>query len=102
MGLPKLIKTIIIQFLYIILKIKNKVKKMIKKIIIMFFFVSVLFAKDDYSEMSNEELIAIIGYVKIKDKDKFEKELSSRIPSMNEKEKELYNKNKEKLENGKK
>ncbi len=77
---------------------------MLKKSVVIFFFLysSILLAADDYSEMSNEELIAIMGYIKIDNKDKFEKELSSRIPSMNDKEKELYNKNKEKLKDGKK
>ena len=56
--------------------------------------VSFLFAKDkeDYSEMSNQELIAIIGYVKDQDKESFLKELNSRIPKMSQYEKAQYEK----------
>ena len=56
--------------------------------------VSFLFAKDkeDYSEMSNQELIAIIGYVKDQDKESFLKELNSRIPKMSPFEKAKYEK----------
>ena len=44
-----------------------------KKFVFYFFYLSVFFAKDkeDYSEMSNQELIAIIGYVKDQDKESF-------------------------------
>lgn len=70
-----------------------------KKIFVLFLlFFSIVFAKDDYSEMSTEELIAIIGYVKAKDKVKFKKELKSRIPTMSTKEKEEFEKNRQKLE----
>lgn len=51
-----------------------------------------LFAKEDYSEMSNQELIAIIGFVKEENKESFLKELNSRIPKMNQAEKSLYEK----------
>lgn len=50
-------------------------------------------AKEDYSEMSNEELIAIMGYIKEKNKKDFKKELQQRIPTMNEREKKFYEKN---------
>lgn len=64
-----------------------------KKITILFLLLlSFSFAKEDYSEMSTQELIAIIGYVKNENKASFQKELNSRIPSMNDAEKKLYEK----------
>lgn len=64
-----------------------------KKIILIFFLlVKILFAKEDYKEMSNQELIAIIGFVKDENKESFLKELNSRIPKMNQAEKALYEK----------
>lgn len=70
-----------------------------KKILAIFLisiFISPLFAVD-YSEMSTQELIVIMGYVEKKNKDKFEKELKSRVGTMNPKEKSKYKKNLEKL-----
>ncbi len=55
-------------------------------------FFSPLFAVD-YSEMSTQELIVIMGYVDKKNQNKFEKELKSRVPTMSPKEKTLYEKN---------
>ncbi|MCP4969529.1 MAG: DUF1104 domain-containing protein [Arcobacter sp.] len=52
-------------------------------------FMSPLFAVD-YSEMSTQELIAIMGYVEKNNEKDFNKELKSRIPTMNEKEKQKY------------
>ena len=50
-----------------------------------------IFAKqEDYSEMSTQELIAIIGYVKEDNKETFIKELNSRIPKMTEEEKAQF------------
>ncbi len=59
------------------------------KIIIAFLLAcTISFAKTDYSEMSTQELIAIMGICKKKVKqNKFNNELRSRIPTMNEKEK---------------
>ncbi|CAM4033464.1 DUF1104 domain-containing protein [Arcobacter cloacae] len=64
-----------------------------KKVLLVFFLLlSVVFAKkEDYSEMSTQELIEIIGYVKDQNKESFLKELNSRIPKMNEQEKLQYN-----------
>ena len=59
---------------------------------------SFVFAKEDYSEMSTQELIAIIGYVNDENKESFLKELDSRIPFMSNDEKELYEKTLEKQE----
>lgn len=70
-----------------------------KKITLIFLLLfSFVFAKEDYSEMSTQELIAIIGYVKEENKDSFIKELNSRIPNMNEEEKTLYENTIQKLE----
>lgn len=70
-----------------------------KKItLISLLLISFLFAKEDYSEMSTQELIAIIGYVKEDNKDSFLKELNSRISAMSDSEKELYEKTVEELE----
>ena len=54
---------------------------------------SSLQAKEDYSEMSTEELIAIMGYIKEKNKKEFKKELNQRVPTMNERERRFYEKN---------
>ncbi len=78
--------------------IKNKVPEMKKIALIFLLIVSFLFAKEDYSEMSTQELIAIIGYVKDSNKDSFIKELNSRIPTMTEDEKNLYKETIEKLD----
>lgn len=70
-----------------------------KKItLICLLLVNFLFAKEDYSEMSTQELIAIMGYVKDENKDSFNKELNLRIPNMSEQEKALYQENMEKPE----
>lgn len=62
-----------------------------KKVILGFFFVGLtLFAKVDYSEMSTEELLAMIGYVSPQNQKVLEKELKLRFPNMNEKEKKIY------------
>ena len=53
-----------------------------------------LFAKhEDYSEMSTQELIAIIGYVKDENKAQFIKELNLRIPTMTQDEKVQFEQN---------
>ncbi len=46
----------------------------------------------DYSEMSTQELIAIIGYVKPNHQKQFNLELKNREKSMTKKEKMLYEK----------
>ena len=61
-----------------------------KIILISFLLFSFLFAKEDYSEMSTQELIAIIGFVKDENRESFLKELNSRIPNMSENEKIQY------------
>ena len=61
-------------------------------------FISPLFAVD-YSEMSTQELIAIMGYVEKKNVNKFKKELKNRIGTMSPKEKTKYEHNLAKLKN---
>ncbi len=56
------------------------------------FFISPLFAVD-YSEMSTQELIEIMGYVEKKNINKFKKELKQRVPTMSPKEKAKYESN---------
>lgn len=63
-----------------------------KLFFICFLFVGIAFAKENYSEMSTQELIEIIGYVDEKDKVAFMKELDFRIPKMTESEKAQYEK----------
>lgn len=67
-------------------------------VLFLFLFTSV-FAKVDYSQMSNEELIALIGYV-TKDKQKdFEAELNKRVNTFTEEEKRKFDESKnEKVE----
>lgn len=68
-----------------------------KCLLLVLFISSIAFAKVDYSEMSTQELIAIMGYVKADNKAKFKAELQSRVPTMSQKEKKQYQKNLEKL-----
>lgn len=63
---------------------------------ILTFMLSPLFAVD-YSEMSTQELIVIMGYVEKKNEAKFKKELKSRVPTMNAKEKARYEENVKKM-----
>lgn len=75
----------------------NKVSKMKKTLILFLLMISFLFAKEDYSEMSTQELIAIMGYVKAENKNKFVQELKSRVSTMSENEKKSYENNLPKL-----
>jgi len=69
-----------------------------KKILLSLMFITVsLFAKVDFSEMSTEELLAMIGYVKPANQKSFKKELDIRYPKMSDKEKSIYIKNLKKL-----
>ena len=71
-----------------------KLKKILA-ICLITIFISPAFAVD-YSEMSTQELIVIMGYVKKQNKNKFEKELKSRVGTMSSKEKAKYKENLEK------
>lgn len=62
-----------------------------------FFLLQTNIFAEDFSEMSTQELIEIIGYVKKENQKDFEKELKSRVSTMSKKEKENYLKNIEKL-----
>lgn len=64
-----------------------------RKIFLALTFVSFLFSATNFNSMSNEELIALIGYVKIEEKKEFEKVLNERKESFSKKEKEQYEKN---------
>ncbi len=69
-----------------------------KKILFLFVvFVVTVFAKVDYSAMSTEELLAMMGYVSPKNRNKFETELKSRVKNMNSKEKKIYFRNLKKV-----
>jgi len=62
-----------------------------KKVIFSLVFLIVsLVAKTDFSEMSTEELLAMIGYVKSANQKSFQKELELRYPKMSAKEKNIY------------
>lgn len=64
-----------------------------RKIFLALTFVSFLFSATNFNSMSNEELIALIGYVKPEEKKEFEKVLNERKDSFSKKEKEQYEKN---------
>lgn len=69
-----------------------------KKVIFSLLFLLVsLVAKTDFSEMSTEELLAMIGYVKPVNQKSFQKELDLRYPKMNKKEKSIYIRNMDKM-----
>lgn len=70
--------------------------KKISSIFLIFFFLTFSFAVD-FSEMSTQELIEIIGFVKKENQIKFEKELKSRVSTMTPNEKKQYEKNLQKL-----
>ena len=74
--------------------------KKIFVILCILLFTSLVFA-ENFSEMSTQELIAIMGYVKKPNNTKFQKELKNRISTMNEKEKKQYIKNLIKQQNEK-
>lgn len=54
--------------------------------------VSLFAAGADFSEMSTQELLAIMGYVPKNDEKALHNELRSRVPSMSKREKDLYQK----------
>lgn len=61
-----------------------------KALLIFLLLLSCLWAKGDYSDLSTEELIALIGYITPENESKLLKELDKRIGFMNEEEKRLY------------
>lgn len=67
-----------------------------KSLIILLLFITSLFG-ENFSEMSTQELIAIMGYVKAQNQKAFNRELKSRISTMSDKEKKRYKKNLKRL-----
>lgn len=63
-----------------------------KTLIIVCLFFSTLFA-ENFSNMSTQELIAIMGYVKPQNQKAFMRELNSRVSTMSTSEKIKYQKN---------
>ena len=61
--------------------------------LLVFIFSFSLEASENFSEMSTQELISIMGYVKKDKLEKFTQELESRVKSMSTKEKKSYKKN---------
>jgi len=55
---------------------------------------SILWAKTDFSEMSTEELIALMGYVNQTKEIRFYEELEKRVEQMSEAQKILYEEDK--------
>lgn len=53
-----------------------------------------LFANTDFSEMSTEELIALIGYIDHTMEERFYQELDRRVLQMSEAQKALYDEDK--------
>ncbi|MCF6340845.1 MAG: DUF1104 domain-containing protein [Sulfurimonas sp.] len=73
---------------------------MLKTLAILFsslLLISILYAQENFSEMSTQELISIMGYVKQSELVQFKQELESRVINMSEEEKKAYNKNLDKL-----
>jgi len=68
-------------------------KKTLLAFLLLFIFSFSLEASENFSEMSTQELISIMGYVKKDKLEKFTQELESRVKSMSEKEKKSYKKN---------
>lgn len=61
------------------------------RVVVMFLLIfSFAFSKADYSQMSNEELIALIGYVSKKNLKDFNEELKKRLPTFSKEEKQQY------------
>jgi len=65
------------------------------------FSLTLLCAKADFSEMSTEELIALIGYVDQSIEAHFYKELDRRVAQMSEGQKALYEEDKIRRDNAK-
>ncbi|ACZ11136.1 DUF1104 domain-containing protein [Sulfurospirillum deleyianum] len=61
-----------------------------KKVLFFILCTLTLMAKTDFSEMSTEELIALLGYVEPQKEERFLKELTRREESMSEEQKALY------------
>lgn len=60
---------------------------------------STLWAKTDFSEMSTEELIALIGYIDPSKEERLYEELDTRLDQMSEAQKALYEEDKKRRDN---
>jgi len=67
--------------------------KIIITFLITLLFTSLIHAGENFSEMSTQELVAIIGFVKDSETKRFDEELKQRIPSMSVDEKKKYEEN---------
>lgn len=70
--------------------------KTISLLFLTFVLTCSLYAKENFSEMSTQELLSIMGYVKKSELNDFTKELESRLKKMTATEKKIYYQNKEK------
>jgi len=69
-----------------------------KKYIFSLLFIGVsLFAGVDYSTLSTQELLAMMGYVPAKNLQAFKQELNQRLNSMSKQEKKIYKQNLRKM-----
>ncbi|WP_331775091.1 DUF1104 domain-containing protein [Sulfurospirillum sp. 1612] len=68
----------------------------------LFIFSIALLAKVDYSVVSTEELMAMVGYVPAENKSAFLREVNARIRTMSDQEKHVYQHNIKKLKKVKK
>lgn len=62
---------------------------------------TMLFAKTDFSEMSTEELIALIGYVDKTREERFYEELERRTSQMSDAQKAFYDEEKQRRDHAK-
>ena len=60
---------------------------------------TLLWAKTDFSEMSTEELIALIGYIDQAKEERFYEELDHRVFQMNEAQKTFYEEDQKRRKN---
>lgn len=77
----------------------NSQIKMQKILFVCLFVLSTLWAKADFSEMSTEELIALIGYIDSSKEERLYKELDTRVEQMSEAQKALYEEDKKRRDN---
>lgn len=73
--------------------------KMRKILFVCLLLLSTLWAKADFSEMSTEELIALIGYIDPAKEDRLYEELDTRVDQMSEPQKALYEEDKKRRDN---
>jgi len=64
-----------------------------KRVLGLLFCAGLLVARTDFSAMSNQELIALMGYVKAEEKVLFLRELEARKPTFSPQERKQYERN---------